>query len=194
MSEELDFFRSYLMEAPGDDDIPPDEQQLTNVNDMDTTAGDEPPAMNDDTPTDDIGGDDLGGDEPPDLGFGDDDDSFTSDDEGGESQPGGLDDKISSIMNVNLYQKFLTLVSDINAQVNNIKSNTDILFALNADSLNIVKPLEKLDENVRLYLKNSFSNERFEKNTLFYNKCVNLFNLLSQKFDAEISKGIKDVK
>ena len=57
-----------------------------------------------------------------------------------------LDEKISSILNMNLYQRFLTLLNTIGSQLTMIKNNSDILFTLSKDSLSIIEKLKKLDE------------------------------------------------
>lgn len=204
MSDELELFQKFMFEAPGDDDsaaVPPDEAQMdTNPDppaDMSTdveTVGpadvsDEPPSV------DDIGGVD---DAPPDMGDGGFEDDFSDDDlvedDSGGTETQKLDDKLSAIMNVTLYQTFLSLIGDINEQLSTIKNNTDMFYTLSNESLDVVPSLKKLDENVRLYLKNTFIHERYEKNLLFFNKCMNLYKLLGDKFNADISKGIKEYK
>ncbi len=204
MSDELELFQKFMFEAPGDDDsatVPPDEAQMdTNPDppaDMSTdveTVGpadvsDEPPSV------DDIGGVD---DAPPDMGDGGFEDDFSDDDlvedDSGGTETQKLDDKLSAIMNVTLYQTFLSLIGDINEQLSTIKNNTDMFYTLSNESLDVVPSLKKLDENIRLYLKNTFIHERYEKNLLFFNKCMNLYKLLGDKFNADISKGIKEYK
>jgi len=119
--------------------------------------------------------------------------------EGAEENPDdklknlGLDEKISAIMNMNLYQRYLSLLNTIGGQLTMIKNNSDILHTLSADSLDIVESLKKLDENIRLYLKNSFLNENYSKNLLFFNKCLNLLKLLNDVFDSNVKKGIKTI-
>lgn len=202
MSDELNLFQKFMFEAPEDDDpadVPPDEAQMdTNTdppadmstdNDGAVDVSDEPPSA------DDLGGVD---DAPPDMGDGGFEDDFSDDmledDSGGTETQQKLDDKLSAIMNVTLYQTFLSLIGNINEQITTIKNNTDMFYTLSNESLDVVPDLKKLDENVRLYLKNTFIHERYEKNLLFFNKCMNLYNLLGDKFNASISKGIKEYK
>lgn len=202
MSVEPNLFQRFMFEAPGDDtsdNVPPDEAQMDTTgppdipDNADPTEG--PPDVSDEPPNTD---DDLGGDDaPPDMGdggFEDDDFSEFEDDPGGGNQSLDLDDKVSAIMNVTLYQTFLSLVGDINERLTTIKHNTDMFYTLSDKSLDIIPDLKKLDENIRLYLKNTFIHERYEKNLLFFNKCMNLFKLLGDKFNAEVSKGIKEYK
>lgn len=198
----LNMFEKFLYEAPGDD--PPDVQQAT----------ESPPDVPTDTPADtgdppDIP-DDAGDapaidDGPPDMqddGFGDDvgyDDTGGGEEEGsegGEENPNnlGLDEKISAIMNMNLYQRFLSLLNTIAGQLTMLKNNSDVLFSLSTDSLETIEQLKKLDENIRLYLKNSFLNENYSKNLLFFNKCLNLLKLLNDVFDKNVRKGINAMK
>lgn len=178
-------FERYMFEAP-EDEAPPDEAPADEP--VETPADDDtpPPDM------DDGGGDDAGGyddDAPPDM-MGD-DEAFGDEEPEDPNQDLKVDEKISSIMNVHLYQTFLTLVTDINEQIVTIKNNTDMFYSLSNESLEIIAPLKKLNENIRLYLKNNFVGERYEKNLLFFNKCMNLYKLLGDKFNAQISKGIK---
>ena len=48
--------------------------------------------------------------------------------------------------------------------------------------------MTKLSENVEEYMSNYFMNENYSKNLLFFNKCINLYNLLQQNFDKEIKR------
>ena len=206
--KEPSIFEQFLYEAPGDD--PPDVAATDNNSGGDTTT-DSPPDMPEEAPPedngppdmgDDFSGDNFGDDSPPEMGgdegLGDDmgfDDEGS--DEGDESENSEnnnnleLDEKISSILNMNLYQRFLTLLNTIGSQLTMIKNNSDILFTLSKDSLSIIEKLKKLDENIRLYLKNSFLHENYSKNLLFFNKCLNLLKLLNDIFDKEVRKGIK---
>lgn len=193
MSKELDFFERFLFEAPGDD--PPD------------TGGDGPPDIPEDAgdapgPPDlpDPGGGDVGDDSPPDLaddgGFGDDTDfgadGSNASEDGQEPDP-GLDEKVSAVLNQELYQRFLSLLNKISGQLAMLKTNGDVLFTLSPESLDIVGSLKRLDENVRLYLKNTFLNENYSGNLLFFNKCLNLLKLLNDVFDRNVRKGIKEM-
>jgi len=203
MADNNNIFERFLFEAPGDE-VPPD---MVDQTPPDVPAGAEndaaPPDM--DMPPDDFGtdGGDAGGadDGPPDMPdeMGEDDFSGDMPEEGAEENPDdklknlGLDEKISAIMNMNLYQRYLSLLNTIGGQLTMIKNNSDILHTLSADSLDIVESLKKLDENIRLYLKNSFLNENYSKNLLFFNKCLNLLKLLNDVFDSNVKKGIKTI-
>lgn len=197
MAIEPNIFEKFLFEAPGDD-VPPD--MVDAPPDVPEGAeNDGPPDM----PTDDIGGDDGMSldDGPPDMPdeFGG--DEFGTDDmsaDGSENpddqlQNLGLDEKISAIMNMNLYQRYLSLLNTIGGQLTMLKNNSDILHSLSADSTEIIESLKKLDENIRLYLKNSFLNENYSKNLLFFNKCLNLLKLLNDVFDSNVKKGIRTI-
>lgn len=204
-NENLSFFERFLFEAPGDD--PPDAPAADTAADAtgppDMPAGDagEPP---------DLGGD-VGGDPPADEGSGDPDappdlggdDSFDgaggdngSGDgtEDGEDPNAGLDDKVSDIMNVQLYQKFLSLLNNIGSELTMCKINNDILYTLSPDTMNLVPALKKLDENIRLYLQNAFIHENYSKNLLFFNKCLNLLKLLNDVFDKDVKKGVDSME
>lgn len=208
MGDELSLFEQILFEAPGDDppDIPaggagppdmPDEPAAP-----DDTGG--PPDIADDAggdaPVEDDGGGDGGDPEaPPEMGGGDGDGSFdggdefgdTGDDQGdGEQQDLGLDDKVSSIMNMQLYQRFLSLLNNVGSELSMCKINNDILYTLSPKCMEIVPALKKLDENIRIYLKNSFIHENYSKNLLFFNKCLNLLKLLNDVFDGDVRKGV----
>lgn len=183
-------FKRFLFEAPEDSppDIAPDDTA------PDIPADDSPPDM----PSDDGPPDMPSSDDPPDMpedDFGADDfTDDTTDNPEANLQDLGLDDKVSAIMNMNLYQRYLTLLNTINTELTNIRNNNDTLRMLSSDSLKIIDSLEKLDENIRLYLKNSFLNENYSKNLLFFNKCLNLLKLLNDVFDKDIKKGSKDIK
>lgn len=198
MEGKINLFEQYLTEAP--DDTPPDMPSSdTGPPDMPAEAAmdDGPPELSPDEPSEN--NQDIADDGPPDLGddFGDENqESFDdAEDQGNDDNPPienlELDDKISAIMNMNLYQRFLTLLNTINNQLSTIKGNSDILYTLSSSSLDVVGLLKKLDENIRLYLKNSFLNENYSKNLLFFNKCLNLLKLLNDVFDKNIRKGIK---
>lgn len=188
VNKELSLFERIIMEAP--EDAPPDMP----------AGGDSPPDVPADIPADsppgDIGGPppDLGGGMdtmPPDMGedegFGGYDDPDTQTGEG-EME---LDEKISAILNMNLYQRFLSLMNNIANQLSLIKGNSDVLRTLSEESLEIIGSLKKLDENIRLYLNNYFPNENYSKNLLFFNKCMNLLKLLNDIFSKDVNKGIR---
>lgn len=201
----LKLFEKFLYEAPGEDppDVPADTQSDSGVPDVpdDISEDNSPPDI-------DMGDNDY--DEPPDIESGDDqyDDSEFGDennfedsgeenketDDNNDSNNMELDEKISAIMNMNLYQRFLALLNNIGSQLNLIKNNGDMLYTISSNSLEIVENLKKLDENIRLYLKNNFLNENYSKNLLFFNKCLNLLKLLNDEFDKSINKGIKSIK
>lgn len=197
---ELSMFERFLFEAPGDDpppDVaPPDQpEETSDPPDMPADISDDPPDMGgdpgempDDGPPD-MPGDDFGGDSDPD-GM----DMDGSDPSEQNAADLGLDEKISSIMNMNLYQRFLSLLNTISSQLTMLKNNGDVLYTLSENSLGTIKSLEKLEENIRLYLKNYFLNENYSKNLLFFNKCLNLLKLLTDVFDENIKKGIKAMK
>ena len=180
MSVEPNIFEKFLFEAP-EDEVPPDMVDSTPPEVPDGAENEAPPP---DMP--DIEDSMASGDEPPDMPdeFGTDD--FANDDADltGMDTPEdplqdlGLDDKVSAIMNMNLYQRYLALLNTIGGQLTMIKNNSDILYTLSSDSLDILDSLKKLDENIRLYLKNYFLNENYSKNLLFFNKCLNLLKFL----------------
>lgn len=201
MEKEKSLFERIMFEAPGDDP-PPD---LQNAGTSTDAAPDLPPDLDSGTTPANSGGDsgppDLGGDEsgdqPPDIEGGD-----FGDEEGGFDDPSledgsdpnqdlELDEKISAIMNMNLYQRYLALINTIGSQIAMIKNNSDMLYTLSSESLDIVGALKKLDENIRLYTTNYFLNENYSRNLLFFNKCLNLLKLLNDIFDKNVQKGIK---
>lgn len=196
---ELSMFEKFLYEAPGDD--PPDAPPADSPPDVpaEAPADSDPPDIPDDA------GADIADDGPPDMppdgedGFGDEggfgDEEVGNGGEGNENPEDlGLDDKVSAIMNMNLYQRFLSLMNTIGAQLTMLRNNGDVLYTLSSSSLDTVESLKKLDENIRLYLKNTFLNENYSKNLLFFNKCLNLLKLLNDVFDKNIKKGINSMK
>ena len=165
-------------------DIPEDAGDTPGPPDLpDTDGGDDP---GDDAPPD-IGGDEGFGD---DAGFGDDDSNGGDND---QAKDPGLDEKVSAVLNRELYQRFLSLLDTIAGQLSMLKTNGDVLFTLSPESLDIVGSLKRLDENIRLYLKNTFLNENYSGNLLFFNKCLNLLKLLNDVFDRNVRKGIKEM-
>ncbi len=202
MGKNLSLFEKFLFEAPNED--PPDAPAATGPPDMpaDAASQDGPPDMGD------FGGDDAGGDDGggmPDMGdMGDDggDDGGFGGDTGGDEGQGDqegtdqlqLDDKVDAIMNMQLYQRYLSLLNTIGSQLTMIKNNSDVLYTLSAESIDVIESLKKLDENVRLYIKNSFLHENYSKNLLFFNKCLNLLKLLNDVFDGNVQRGIKGTK
>jgi hypothetical protein len=191
MKKTLNLFEKIIFtEAPGD---PPDLE--------DPSASSGPPNLPE-VPQDDSGGG-LDGGAPPDLEGGDlggEDEMGGFEDEGNMGMEGDgteaeeeleLDEKISAIMNQNLYQRYLALLNNVGNQLSMIKNHSDVLYTLSNDSLEVIGSLKKLDENIRLYLANTFLTENYSKNLLFFNKCLNLLKLLNDIFEKNIRKGIK---
>lgn len=181
--ENMRFFSQYLTEAPEDEETTPEEQPDDGPPDLDNIGTDDPPDLGD------IGEEPLD-DEPPDIG-----DDFQD----GEQAPSdenqiNVDDlggKVSAILNHQLYQRFLNLLTSIGGQLTSLKNNIDVLYVLTTEVDEIEMSLKKLDENIRIYLKSNFLQENYSKNLLFYNKCINLLSLLNDSFNAKVSKGIK---
>lgn len=187
-----------LYEAPGD---PPPDMPADDAGGA--TVPDSPPDLEtpDDTGPPDlqepVGGDDPIGEAPPDD-FGGDDEfgggGGFDEPEGGDDQQQGqelqLDDKVSSILNMNLYQSFLSLLNTIGNQIALISSNSDTLYILSKDISDTMGVLKKLDENIRLYLNNYFEIENYSNNLLFYHKCINLLNISKEIFAKSTKKGI----
>ena len=149
--------------------------------------------------------DDMSDQAPPDMDFNDDESFENIDDESNEEfDTDGLEDltnnqtnmqlseKISAIMNQKLYQRFLSLLNKVQTQLTAVKKNSDILFVLSDKMIDTLKILERLDENIHLYLKHKFTNTDFSDNLLFFNKCLNLLQLANIMFDKNIHKGIKE--
>lgn len=180
-------FLKVLYEAP--DDAPPDigdtgPPEMPDVS-PDTAAPDMPEA--------DMGmPDEMGGTEDDMFGMGDEENQDPNDP---NQQPQmELDEKISAIMNQQLYQRYLALLNTITNQLSSIKNNSDVLLSISKESIELIDKIKKLDENVRLYIKNSFLHENYSKNLLFFNKCLNLLKLLNNEFDRVIHKGINSME
>ena len=198
MTSDLDFFKKLLYEASEDD--PPD---------VDTTGPPDLPAEDNDNSISMDDPPDIGGDSfddappPPDVdndsgGFGDDntDDEFGDAPDDGENNQGHnmkLNEKISAIMNQTLYQRFLKLLGKVSSEISQMKDNTDVLYAITTEFTDVIDRLTDLETNMRLYLKNYFINEKYEKNLLFFNECLNLLAVINKIFDESINKGIKRV-
>lgn len=189
----MNLFMKYLTEAPDDDSgAPPD------LND-DVGIDNSPPDIDDNIGTEE------NNNEPPDLNDDiglDNEDDFQNDNNVDENNPEenesqidveNLSGKVSAILNQQLYQKFLNLLTSIGNQLSLLKNNNDVLFVITKDIDEINSAFSKLDENVRIYLKNNFMNENYSKNLLFYNKCINLLSLLNESFNSKIGKGIKNL-
>lgn len=191
MGTPLDLFQqSLFLEAPGDEG-----EASTDAQPTDPPADDAPPDIPDDvgTESDNDAPPDMTDEDPSDDGLGD--TGFDDGQQQEEEDPNKtmkLDAKVSTVMNVNLYQRYLTLLNTINTQLSMIKNNGDMIYTLSDQTSSIIASLKKLDENVRLYMSNIFLEENYSRNLLFFNKCLNLLKLLNDSFDASIQKGIKD--
>lgn len=191
MGTPLDLFQqSLFLEAPGDEG-----EASTDAQPTDPPADDAPPDIPDDVGTepDNDAPPDMADEDPSDDGLGD--TGFDDGQQQEEEDPNKtmkLDAKVSTVMNVNLYQRYLTLLNTINTQLSMIKNNGDMIYTLSDQTSSIIASLKKLDENIRLYLSNIFLEENYSRNLLFFNKCLNLLKLLNDSFDASIQKGIKD--
>jgi hypothetical protein len=191
-------FERFLFEAPDQD--PPDLDDGGAPPDVDDDSmGDAPDAPDDNPPPDmdeDAGSsdfdtyDDENGDDQGDEGQGDE----NQESEKEQLNNMKLNEKISAIMNMNLYQRYLSLLNNISNQLTMIKDNNDLLSSISDDCLDVVEALDKLDENIHLYLKNNFMNEDYSKNLLFFNKCLNLLKLLNDSFNDKVHKGIRSIK
>jgi len=184
---ERSLFEKWMFEAPGDD--PPVEETETPPDVPADPPAEDPPDIN---PDEEAPADDMGDDPPPDIG--DMDGSEETPEEENPLNNKDIGEKLSSVLNANLYQSYLELLTQIDSQLTSIKNNSDLLYTLSNETADIVNSLRKLDENLRLYISNSFMNNRYEKNLLFYNKCKNLCKLLNDKFDIAIHKGIKETQ
>ena len=194
------FFEKVFFEA---DDAPPD---MAGASPPTGDMSEPPPSPGGDAAPD-MGGTDEFGMEDPNGGGGPPDIEEPGEDFGGEGgeenseenseeDPANMkfDDKISNVMNMNLYQRFLNMLNSITSQVNTIKDNAEIFNALTKDASDLVPSLQKLDENIRLYLSNFFLNENYSKNLLFFNKCLNEYNLHREFFTKEIKKAMRNVE
>lgn len=194
----LSLFERAFFEAHGDESNPTEDATENPGTEAQDNGGDNAPATDESNPegmADDEGGGAPDMDAPDDDYFGGDDGSIDDSvaDQTDDANV-GLDDKVSQIMNMNLYQRFLSLLRQIKDQLNIIRKNADVMYSLTHEVDDTVTMLMKLDENVRLYLNHYFMNENYSKNLLFFNKCLNLLKLLNDKFDANVSKGIKELK
>lgn len=195
MISDENVFLKVMFEAPedeGGDDMPPD------ISGDDFAADDSAGEPNADTSDDppDITGDDFS----PDDSFSDADGTTDGGDESSgeeketeDSAPKGLDDKVSAILNSGLYKKNLALLSELTLKRNTIKDNIDVIRTLDPDAMEITEQLQRLEDNIREYNDHTFLNENYSKNRLFYDKCLNLYNLLCQRFKDQMAKAIKKV-
>ena len=193
MAEDLDLFKKFLYEAPGDD--PPDVATTSNDQTDPPPVPDEgaddsgPPEINDNPDDIDTGPPEINDDVGTDDTFGE--DPMATDE---EQQPElELNEKISAIMNMNLYQRYLELLSNINSEISQMKDNSDMLYAITPSSVEMVANLSKLDENINMYINHYFMNNDYSKNLLFFNKCLNLLALLNKSFDDDVKKGVKSI-
>lgn len=197
MAGELDFFKKFLYEAPGEDppDVAPDQ------------GGDSPPPdmPEEDNSIDmsdppDIPDDNSPGDPPPDLDSDVDTESeenyedITGIDTSDQQSDEGLSDKISAIMNQYLYQKFLKLVGQVSSKISEIKDNSDVLYAVTKDCSDVTSRLMRLETCLKLYMTNQFSNNSYSDNLHFFNRCFNSYALIGKIFDDLIKSGIRSMK
>lgn len=188
------FFNKVMLEADGDD--APSE---TNDNSPPDINNEPPPDISEDNNSPPDISDGTEDNSPPDIDFNEEEDDPGFEDEeqpeeNDENNNLGFDEKISAIMNMNLYQRFLSLLNTVGGQISMVKRNSDMLYTISNESLDILESLKKLDENIRLYLSNYFLDENFSKNLLFFNKCINLLKLLNTIFEKNIKKGIKSLE
>lgn len=177
----MSLFERVFFEAPEDD--PPDMA---------------PPSTDDAPP--DMGGAD---DPPPDMDAGDMEGDMRDNDYGFDDGTGGdeddtenlnFDDKISIIMNQRLYERFIKLHMTLKNQLKIFNKNMDLIDTISDKNDSILTSMTKLSENVEEYMANYFMNENYSKNLLFFNKCINLYNLLQQNFDKEIKRYVANEK
>lgn len=153
-----------------------------------------------DLPADDPTGEPPAGDDPPEIpetdDFGPDGsgDELPDDDPTGDEAPLEISEKISVVMNYQLYQRFLTLSNTVANQLSTIRSNNDLIHSVSPKALAVIEPLGKLGDNIRLYLTNNFLDNNYSRNLLFYNKCLNLMKLLEDIFARELSRGKPDTR
>jgi len=167
MSSSRSFFEQVMFNKFYEaDDDPPAEEIPAEPPDVDMPAEGEDPGAEMDM------GMDMGG---------------TENEEGEEELE--ISDKISLAMNANLYQRYLTLLNTVNQEISSIKNVNDIIYTVAPRSLETLQPLNKLAENLNLYLAHNFLDNNYSKNLLFYNKCLNLLKLLTQVFSQELKKG-----
>lgn len=201
------FELSLFQEAP--DDTPPDmaqgEASTTPDAPNDITEPDAPPDLPDDIGQDQPSMEDTN-DGPPDLdadlggdSFGGGDEDGGGDDAYGDEQPENseqdvnhmpLDAKVSALMNMNLYQSFLTMLNTINTQMTSMKNASDMIYAISPDSIKMSDSLKRLAENIQIFLDKLFSNQSYSKNLFFYHKCLNLLKLLNDQFSKDVKAGL----
>lgn len=176
----------------GDDSPPPDiGDDLSNEQGSD----DMPPDLN----MDDTGGDfddtSFGDEGMDDAGFGEDESGEGDDSNNQEDNPDNMNlpEKVSAIMNNQLYQRYLSMLNSVGTQISQMTDNGDVLFSLMKDGYSeLLNKFKKLDENIKLWMKNNFINSDYSKNLLFFNMCLNLQSLLNESFNKKIKKGVKE--
>lgn len=186
MDKNENLFKKWMFEADGD---PPDMDSPEIPDGAEADEG--PPDIPDDisdSPSDDSFSTD--GLEDMDTGY----DDTGNENEKDSNENLNLSDKVSAILNNQLYQRFLALLNNVGSQLSAINKNGDVLNTLLGDYYTeLVQSLKKLEENIRLYLDNTFINEDYNKNLLFFNMCLNLLKLLNDSFKDETKKGIKKI-
>lgn len=176
----LNLFEQVLLEAEGDE--APDIPELP--------ADDSPPDIAEDVP--DITYDQTD-DDPPDIVDGEFEDinldtgDTTAEKESIEDLD--INEKISAVMNSNLYQKFLSLITVISDHISIIKDHRDEIYSSAPKTLGMEESLKRLRENINLYLANNFINNNYSSNLLFFNKCSNLLNLLDMNFAKDLKNS-----
>ena len=137
MGTPLDLFQqSLFLEAPGDEG-----EASTDAQPTDPPADDAPPDIPDTvgTESDNDAPPDMTDEDPSDDGLGD--TGFDDGQQQEEEDPNKtmkLDAKVSTVMNVNLYQRYLTLLNTINTQLSMIKNNGDMIYTLSDQTSSII--------------------------------------------------------
>lgn len=112
--------------------------------------------------------------------------TITSDMPSGEGTE--FDKKVSDILNRELYQHYMSLKKTINQELTMLENNIDYINSEVMKETDIVEILKKLEENMDLYLANYFVNSNYSKNVFFYNKCLNMVNLVNLEFKRVLEK------
>lgn len=175
-----------------DDSPPPD---ISDDSSNEQGSDDMPPDLN----MDDTGGDfddtSFGDEGMDDAGFGEDESGEGDDSNNQEDNPDNMNlpEKVSAIMNNQLYQRYLSMLNSVGTQISQMTDNGDVLFSLMKDGYSeLLNKFKKLDENIKLWMKNNFINSDYSKNLLFFNMCLNLQSLLNKSFNKKIKKGVKE--
>lgn len=192
-----DYLNQYLKEAPDDPpdmgDNPGGSDEMSDMGGGDDSA---PPDMPEegDINNNELSDGDMGDENLNDMGYEDDNDQLDDLTGNGANQELHLNEKISAIMNMQLYQRFLSLLNVAKGQVSSISDNSDILASIVPETFDILSSLKRLDENINLYLSNKFLNTDYSMNLLFFNKCLNLLKFVNDMFDQKVHKGIKSAE